>query len=168
MAAPPPRDEAAEPPDRPARAGGSGGRVGDRLAGAVVLVAASWYWWEAGSLEVAFGDPVGPSAFPRLIAVPTVLFALALILRPDPDAGWWHGRQTLLQIAALAVLALFPPLIEPLGFPLASALGAGALAAILGAGPVAAIVTGVLTGPGLFVAFDTALGLPLPLWPAGF
>ena len=140
-------------------------RRGDRAAGALVLLLSAAYWWEAGRLEGGFGDPLGPAAFPRLIAVPTAALALFLILRPDPDALWWHGRQTAAQLAALASLLAVPLLVEPLGFPITATLAGGALAVVLGAGPLAALLTGLAVGVGLFVVFDSVLGLPLPGWP---
>ena len=141
-------------------------RRGDRMLGAAMLVASAWFWWIAGSLDGGFGDPVGPAAFPRLVAVPTGLCALFLLLRPDPDARWLHGRQTGAQLLALVVLALYPAAIEPLGFPLASTLGAGALAMILGARSGPAAIVGVASGLGLYAVFDPLLGLPLPGLPA--
>ena len=140
-------------------------RRGDRALGAVALAGSAWLWWEAGTLDGGFGDPVGPAAFPRLVAVPTGLLALLVLLRPDADARWWHGRQTLLQLAALAALLLYPAALEPLGFPLATALGAAALALVMGAGPARALAVGVVAGPGLQLVFSGLLGLPLPAWP---
>ena len=140
-------------------------RRGDRAAGAVVLAVSVAYWWAASDLGGGFGDPVGPAAFPRLIAVPTGALALFLLVRPDPDARWWHGRQSAAQMAALAALLAVPVLIEPLGFPITATLAGAALAIVLGAGPVAALLTGLAVGVGLFVAFDTVLGLPLPALP---
>ena len=141
-------------------------RTGDRALGALVLAGSAWFWWAAGALDHGFGDPVGPTAFPRLVAVPTGLCALVILLRPDPDEAWWHGRQSLMQMGALVVLCLYPLAIEPLGFVVSTALGAAALALALGAGPGRAAVIGAFAGPGLFLVFDALLGLPLPLWPA--
>ena len=109
---------------------------------------------------------MGPAAFPRLIAVPTGLLALFLLIRPDPDERWWHGRQTGAQAAALASLLAVPFLVEALGFPLTASLAAAALALVFGARPVLALATGIVVGFGLFVVFDAVLGLPLPGWPS--
>ena len=140
-------------------------RRGDRAAGAVVLVLSVLYWRAAGDLGGAFGDPIGPAAFPRLIAVPTGALALFLLVRPDPDERWWHGRQSGAQAAALASLIAVPLLIEALGFPVTASLGGAALALVLGARPLLALATGLVVGFGLYLAFDTVLGLPLPGWP---
>ena len=131
-----------------------------------MLLGAAWMWWAAGSLQGGFGDPVGPTAFPRLIAAPTGLCALVLMLRPGPDAVWLRGRQTGLQLAALAALLLYPAVVEPLGFPLATALGSAALALAMGAGPGRAAAVGAVAGAGLQAVFAGLLGLSLPALPA--
>ena len=140
-------------------------RLSDRVAGAIILALAVWYYWVSTGFRESFGDPVGPAAFPQMVAVPTGLFALFLILRPDPDPSWLHRPGIWRQLGALATLLAYPPLILPLGFPAATFLGVVVLARIIGAGWLAAVVTGLLVGPGLYVIFDPLLGLPLPLRP---
>ena len=141
-------------------------RLSDRIAGAVILALAVWYGWTASSYQQSFSDPVGPSLFPQLVAVPLGLLALALIVRPDPDPTWLHGSHKLRQGATLLILVAYPALIEPLGFPLSTTLGALLLARVLGAGWLPSTLTGLVVGIGLFLTFDTLLGLPLPLEPA--
>jgi len=142
-------------------------RLSDRIAGAVILALAGWYWWVADGFRESFGDPVGPSAFPQMVAVPTAAFALFLIVRPDPDPKWLHFPGVWRQVATLATLLIYPLLIEPAGFPAATFLGAGALSRILGATWLGAVALGLIVGPGLWVLFDPLLGLPLPLLPKG-
>jgi len=139
--------------------------LSDRIAGAVILALAIWYYWVATGFRQGFGDPVGPAAFPKMVAVPTAIFALFLIVRPDPGPTWIHRPGIWRQLAALGTLLAYPPLIEPLGFPAATFLGVVALAKILGASWLAATVTGVSVGVGLYIIFDPLLGLPLPLAP---
>ena len=138
--------------------------LSDRIAGAILLVLAIAYGLAATKFQVSFGDPVGPAAFPRLIAVPTALFALALLIRPDPDPVW-KAAAGVRQILTVAVLFAYPFVIEPLGFPLSTAIGAALLARLLGASWGSSAVLGVALGFGLFAIFDTLLGLPLPFGP---
>jgi len=140
-------------------------RLSDRIAGAVLLAAAVWYGWAASGYQQGFGDPVGPSLFPQIVAVPLGLLALALMLRPDPDPTWLHGSNTLRQGATLLILAAYPALIEPLGFPAATFLGTLLMARVLGGGWLQSALAGLIVGAGLFLTFDTLLGLPLPLEP---
>lgn len=144
---------------------GLGSRVGDRIAGAILLALAIWYWWEAGRYSVSFGDPAGPSFFPRLLAYPMGLFALVLIVKPDPDPVWFRWPHVMGQIATLAILVVYPLVIEPIGFPIATALAAALLARILGATWLQAVLSGLGMGLGLFLLFDGIFGLPLPTGP---
>ena len=139
--------------------------LSDRIAGAVILALAIWYYWASTGFRQTFGDPVGPAAFPQMVAIPTGLFAIFLIVRPDPGPTWVHGSGVWRQLAALGSLVLFPVLIGPLGFPAATFIGVLVLARILGATWLAGTVTGVSVGIGLYVIFDPLLGLPLPLGP---
>lgn len=142
-------------------------RLSDRLAGAIVLALAVWYHRTAEGFSESFGDPVGPSAFPQMIAVPTGALALFLLVRPDPDPKWLHLPGAWRQIATLVTLLAYPTLIEPAGFPAATFLGAAALSRILGASWLGATAVGLAVGPGLWLIFDPLLGLPLPLLPKG-
>lgn len=140
-------------------------RWSDRIAGAIFLALAIWYWIEAGSYAVRFGDPAGPSFFPRLVAAPMGLFALFLILRPDTDPVWFRWPQVLSQAATLAILFAYPVAIEPLGFPLSTLIATTLLAKILGATWLQAVLLGAAMGFGLFFLFDAGFGLPLPAGP---
>ena len=138
----------------------------DRIAGLIMLVLAIWYGWTAGSYEASFGDPLGPAAFPRMLAFPAGILSLFLILRPDPEPDWVLGRPALKQLATLAVLVSYAFALVPLGFVLATALAVAILGRLLGAGWGKAVVSGVVMSVSLFVVFDMLLGLPLPLYPA--
>lgn len=140
-------------------------RLSDRIAGTILLALAIWYFVQAGSYAVEFGDPAGPVLFPRAVAVPTGLLALFLILRPDPDPVWLRWPNAIAQGATLVVLIGYPLLIEPLGFPLSTTLGATLLARILGGSWLASVLSGLVMGFGLFFLFDWGFGLPLPTGP---
>lgn len=139
--------------------------MSDRILGLVILGLAIWYGWTAGSYEANFGDPLGPAAFPQMLAVPAALLSLFLILRPDPDPAWAERRQGLFQVVTIAVLVAYAFFLEDLGFVLATTLAVIAMSRLLGAGWLKSAVSGVVMAVGLFVLFDTLLGLPLPLQP---
>lgn len=147
--------------------GGGAARVSDRIAGATLAALAAWIWWTAGSFQIAFGDPVGPSAFPRLVALPMALCAAVLVVAPDAEPRWPGAAALVRQGAALTALAAYPALLVPLGFPLATAAAVAALARTLGAGWGQGAAAGAAMGAGLWVLFDPGLGLPLPLLPGG-
>lgn len=140
-------------------------RLSDRIAGAILLAFAVWYWIAAGGYAVSYGDPVGPAAFPRMLAVPLALFALFLVVRPDPEPVWIHRSAAAKQAITIGILLVYPLLIEPLGFPLSTAVGTAVMTRVLGATWLQAVIFSLALGVGLFVLFDTLLGLPLPLEP---
>lgn len=142
--------------------------MSDRITGLLIAALAIWYAWHANSFDQGFGDPVGPAAFPQLVAIPLGLFAFYLILRPDPDPHWPSGHPLLRQCGMLLVLLGYPLLLEPLGFPLSTALGIMIMAWLLGAGLRAGLVSAITISLGLFVIFDQLLGLHLPMLPESF
>jgi len=139
--------------------------MSDRILGLIILGLTIWYGWTAGSYEASFGDPLGPAAFPQMLAVPTALLSLFLILRPDPDPGWVTGAPAVRQITTVAVLLAYAFLLEELGYMFATALGTLAMSRLLGAGWLKSAVAGVVMAVALFVVFDMLLGLPLPIYP---
>lgn len=140
--------------------------MSDRLTGLLIAALAIWYGWTANTFEEGFGDPVGPSAFPKLLAVPMGLFALYLVVRPDPEPAWPRGGSLVRQGAMLAALVVYPLVLEPLGFPLATALALFVMSGLLRGPRNGAAISAVAISLGLFVTFDQILGLHLPMLPS--
>ena len=140
--------------------------MSDRLTGLLIAALAIWYGWTANNFEEGFGDPVGPSAFPKLLAVPMGLFALYLIVRPDPEPDWPARKPMFRQFGMLVALVVYPLVLEVLGFPLATALGLVVMAVLLGGPRTGSAISAVAISLGLFVLFDQVLGLHLPMLPS--
>lgn len=140
-------------------------RLGDRIAGGLLFVLSIWYFYQAGSFDVAFGDPAGPALFPRMVAIPLGLLSLFLLVRPDPDVVWVEWPQAIGQIACIAVLFGYPLILEPAGFPIATLIATLVLSKILGGTWLQAVATGVVVGFGLYFLFNFGFGLPLPVGP---
>lgn len=134
--------------------------------GLVFLALSIWYGVTAGTYEASFGDPLGPAAFPTMLAIPAGLFSLYLIVRPDPDPDWATGGPLLRQVATLAVLIGYALFLEDLGFVLATFVAVLLQGRLLGAGWLKSAVSGAVMSVVLFGVFDGLLGLPLPLYPA--
>lgn len=135
--------------------------IADRILGLVLLALGLGAAWSAMQLEVPFAaDPLGPSPFPATVALLLALCGLAMLLRPV------HGfaRPERLAAPPLLVLAMvgYALLMVPLGFMVASALMASAVALLFGARVLAAGLTGVVTAVALWLLFDKLLDLPLP------
>lgn len=140
--------------------------MSDRIVGVLLLAVSLWYVATAGSFGTAYGDPLGPSAFPRMVGVPAVLFSFTLILWPDPEPDWARGAPLLRQGAALGTMIGYALSLEPFGFILATFLAVLALGWLLRATPVRAALSAAVMSPALFLLFDGLLGLPLPALPA--
>jgi putative tricarboxylic transport membrane protein len=137
--------------------------VSDRIAGVLLAAFSVWYGLAARQFEMGFTDPLGPTAFPQMLAVPLGVLGLYLIVKPDPDPRWVRGGPLLRQAAGVAILVAYALLLEDVGFPVATALAVALLARMLDARWWQALATGVGTSAVLFLLFDGVLGLPLPL-----
>jgi putative tricarboxylic transport membrane protein len=136
--------------------------MSDRLTGAIFLAVAIWYGYTAQFYTQEFADPLGPSAFPQVLAVPFGLLSLYLLLRPDLEPHWGSGRRLLKQAGAILVLIVYSQVISLLGFMLSTAILGTLMALFLGAKLVPSLVTGAALGVGFFFLFDGLFQLPLP------
>lgn len=144
-----------------------GGTTLDRLTGLVFALLGLGAIWHAQGLEVAFSsDPVGPKAFPTIIGAILFLAGTVLALRPN-DIGWDRGRWPMVALVALGSL-VYPLLLIPLGFVLATTLLSIIVARALGGGWWQSAVSGTALSAAIFLLIDTLLGLPLPAGPLGF
>ena len=123
----------------------------------------------AWQLQAPFSyEPVGPRAYP-LLCLGLMAAGLAwLIVRPTPikredDEPTLEGALLGKVVLCVALLAVYAGLFEPLGFIPASALIGTFIALIYGGRPVASVVTATLLAVGLYLLFDRALDVPLPL-----
>ena len=141
------------------------GVIGDRIAGALLLVLALGAWWLSHDLESGFMQPIGPGEYPRLISLPLAGLSLLLILRPGFNQRW-PGRAALLrQALTLLVLASFAGLVKPLGFLPVSLVTVVLLVRLFGAAWKPALVSGAVLALALYALFEFALGIPLPDMP---
>jgi len=140
----------------------------DRVLGVLLMLLAVGYGLGALGLEAEYlADPLGPRAFPLLLAA--VLFGLSLLLVFFPGPGPWPGflawRQ---QALAVVSFVLYAYALVPLGFVLASSFEIGLLARILGASWIKGLSAGLVFALVLYLLFVFGLGIPLPLgswWP---
>lgn len=139
----------------------------DRLTGVVFAMLGLGAIWHAHGLQVAFSsDPVGPNAFPMIIGGVMFLAGAVLVVRPE-GIGWEGGRWPFVALVALGSL-VYPLLLIPLGFVLATMLLSIIVARALGGGWWQSAASGIALLAGIFLLIDTLLGLPLPTGPLGF
>jgi putative tricarboxylic transport membrane protein len=137
--------------------------MSDRVLGAVCVVASAAMAWAAQDYAAAISyEPVGPRAFPLLLAGGLGLSGLWLVLRPGAGAAAFRGvpwRPTALCAAAVLVYAL---LFQWLGFPLATALMAVPVGMAFGGSWKQALTGGAALGLVLYLLFDKLLDVVLP------
>ncbi|BBK38262.1 hypothetical protein STAQ_33400 [Allostella sp. ATCC 35155] len=136
--------------------------MSDRIVGAGLILLAAWYGWAAGEYEAPFADPLGPAAFPQLLAPVVAGLGLWLVFRPDPEPDWTGGRVLVLQAVSVGLMLAYALLIVPAGYLLCTTILAAALAALLGARPLPAAASGAAVSVGTYVLFTWGLELSLP------
>lgn len=137
--------------------------MSDRILGAVcVVVGAGMAWAAHGYAAPISYEPVGPRAFPLLMATLMALAGAWLVVRPGPQ-GFGLARAHLKPIG-LAVLAVFvyAGLFELLGFTLATTLMALPVGMAFGGSWKQALAGGAGLGLVLFLLFDRLLDVVLP------
>ena len=127
------------------------------------LAAMAWPYQAAFSYE-----PVGPRAFPLLMLALMGLGLVYMIVRPSPvvhsEDDPKLDRETLTKIGLCIVLLLiFAGTFEPLGFILSSILVGIPLARLYGGRWLPSSVIISLVSVGLYLLFDKAMDVPLPL-----
>ncbi|HEX5738836.1 MAG TPA: tripartite tricarboxylate transporter TctB family protein [Hydrogenophaga sp.] len=140
--------------------------MSDRVLGAVCVVASAAMAWAAQDYAAAISyEPVGPRAFPLLLAGGLGLSGLWLVLRPTAGAGAFRGvpwKSTAVCAAAVLVYAL---LFQRLGFALATALMALPVGMAFGGSWKQSLTGGAALGMVLYLLFDKVLDVVLPAGP---
>ena len=140
-----------------------------RIFASVLLLACVGLALMAWPYHAAFSyEPVGPRAFPLLMLGLMMLGLLYMLIRPtaivhseeDPQLD----RPTLIKIGLCTLLLLiFAGLFEPLGFILSSILIGIPMARLYGGRWMPSVVVVTLMSVGLYLLFDKAMDVPLPL-----
>lgn len=140
-----------------------------RIFAALLLLACAGLAVMAWPYQAPFSyEPVGPRAFPLLMLGLMAVALLYLVIRPTPivhtDEEPPLDRETLTKIGVCIVLLLvFAGLFEPLGFILSSILIGIPMARLYGGRWVPSVVVVIAMSVGLYLLFDKAMDVPLPL-----
>lgn len=143
--------------------------MSDRALGVACIVLAAAYAWFASLTPLSFmSDPLGPKAFPYIIAGVLALAGVYPIVRPDPEPDWPAPGRVLEIVFAVAVMIAYTYALPEFGFVASTAVTAALLSWRLAARPLAAIVAGIGISVGIYVVFHMILGLSLARGPWGF
>lgn len=133
------------------------------LIGCAVVVAIA-----TAHIEFTFSsDPIGPRAFPYVLALTLGVCGIWYFLQPG-DAEPWPDRATLVRAFSLiGVTCVATAAMNIIGFIPAATIMCGAAAYLFGAGPISAAVIGAAQALLWFALFKFAFGTYLPtgtLW----
>lgn len=137
--------------------------LSDRILGVGALLLALFLTWHGYDLEAPFAyEPVGPKAFPLLLAAVIGLCGLRLLIKgghevePNPPGA---NSRIAVMVGLLFGYAL---LFQWLGFVIATAVMAALVGRLFGGSWVKCVVGGVALGLGFFLLFDKVLDVVLP------
>ena len=137
--------------------------MSDRILGAVCVVASAGMAWAAQGYAAAISyEPVGPRAFPLLLAGLMAVAGGWLMLRPGPHGeGFRLAHLKVIGFSALTIF-VYALLFEWLGFTLATTLMAVPVGMAFGGSWQRALAGGAGLGVVLFLLFDKLLDVVLP------
>ncbi len=135
----------------------------DRVLGALCLAGALAMAWAAHDYTAPIAyEPVGPRAFPTLLAALIGVCGIWLVVRPSlHSAAIASGRLRPVLACMLAIVA-YALLFEPLGFTVATALLAVPVGIAFGGNWRQSLLGGIALGVGLYFLFDRLLDVVLP------
>jgi putative tricarboxylic transport membrane protein len=144
--------------------------MSDRTLGAVCVVAAAGMAWAARDYAASISyEPVGPRAFPLLLAALLACGGLWLLLRPAVRGTAPYREVPLLSTAlCIAAVLAYALLFELLGFPLATTLMALPIGIAFRGTWKQSLAAGAGLGLGLYFLFDKLLEVVLPTGPLAF
>ncbi|MBE2295646.1 MAG: tripartite tricarboxylate transporter TctB family protein [Phycisphaerales bacterium] len=138
--------------------------MSDRIFAVVWLAVCALIAVQMQQLEIPFSyEPVGPKAFPSLLAGLMALCCIYLLVKPDTDIQWPDASGIRKGLVLIAVLFGYAILFEQLGFPLATALMVVVVSRLFGGSWLNGLITGVLTGVLGYLFFDRLLQVTLPI-----
>ncbi|WP_349367763.1 tripartite tricarboxylate transporter TctB family protein [Salinarimonas sp.] len=135
----------------------------DRAFGAVLTGVAGLYALDARTIRVPFQyEPLGPTAFPLLLAAVLATTGALLVARPD-RVRWFASRDQAFRVGAGAVvMGVYAALFVPLGFMISTALMTFAMARLFGMPATKAALYGVALAVVGYFGIAEALGLNVP------
>lgn len=135
----------------------------DRVLGVLaILMGAGMAFLARGYAAQVEYEPVGPRAFPLLLAALIVLCGAWMALKPSHHAHFGNRLQLRSVAMCSLIVVLYAALFQVLGFVVATALMSIPVGRIFGGTWKQAAATGVGMGVVLYVLFDTLLDVVLP------
>lgn len=135
----------------------------DRILGAVCLAAAVAMGVAAQSYAAQISyEPVGPRAFPMLLAVLIGIAGTWLVARPSGHSAAVAADRLVALAGCVIAIVIYALLFQWLGFTLATALMAVPVGMAFGGNWKQSLAGGLGLGLGFFLLFDKLLDVVLP------
>lgn len=139
--------------------------MSDRILGVLAMLVAGAMaaaaWGYAAPFEY---EPVGPRAFPLLLALGMAVCGAWLAFKKSSQpAQGLHGLQLQHVAVCSGAVLVYAVLFQTLGFVIATALMAIPIGRVFGGSWPKCVATGIGLGVVLFVLFDKVLDVVLPL-----
>jgi putative tricarboxylic transport membrane protein len=143
---------------------------GERITALLFLGLVAIYGWEGSKFTAALQvDVVGPSLFPRILTVAGLLLGLILLIkapRRDAEEGATGVREHLVVLMPVLLLLGYSLALEPVGFPLATAVFLAVSFKYFGQPSwKGAVLYSLAITVSVFALFYYGLDLKLPLGP---
>jgi putative tricarboxylic transport membrane protein len=137
--------------------------INDRLLGVAALLLAAFLTWNGYDLvaPVAY-EPVGPRAFPLLLALVIALCGAWLVYRGGGAIEANHPGANARIALMVALIAGYALLFVWLGFVLSTTLMGVLVGRLFGGSWLKCAVAGAVMGIAMFVLFDKVLDVVLP------
>ena len=143
--------------------------MGDRIFGAATIALSLLMWWATGLIEESFiQDPLGPKAFPLVIAGVMGVSGLIMILKPDAEPHWPSLVKSAELVATVGVFIVYAQTLPLVGFVLSTAVASAFLVWRLGGTARQSLIGGAVIAIGIYALFQHVLGLNLAKGPWGF
>ena len=135
----------------------------DRILGAACIAAAVAMGVAAQGYAAQISyEPVGPRAFPMVLAVLIGLAGLWLVARPSSHSAAAEAGRLPMLLATVVATLIYALLFQWLGFTLATALMAVPVGMAFGGSWWKSLAGGFALGLGFFLLFDRLLDVVLP------
>lgn len=136
----------------------------DRIFAGTLLLLSGLLAWAATQFKVPFQyEPLGPKAFPIIIAVILAISSIYLFAKPSTNS-WKPSKSVILKlIGALAVFWMYAYLYEPLGFIVANTVVGALFSWFFGERPIKALLYALILSVVSYFLLTSALQLNVPL-----
>jgi putative tricarboxylic transport membrane protein len=125
-------------------------------------MAAAMAWFAQAYAPPFSYEPVGPRAFPRLLAGLMAVAGIWLVIKPSIVGNPFAKGAVKLIAASAVTVFVYALLFQSLGFTLATALMAVPVGMAFGGSWKQSLLGGIGLGLGLFLLFDKLLDVVLP------